>query len=168
MRDLSEHFTMLNSDVLALIKSFTGITSLDVSDAVRQLKREGICIPNFKMRYLLELCFLIHHKFEKKKWTTKKCKLQRANIRGEVGCQTYFTSLDRNHFLLAFKLMGYDYKYDALTTFSVAGSLLPPLKWCKLLKKKYDQHNKKVPLVKLRFSICEREKCEMIMLRRLF
>jgi hypothetical protein len=165
-------FTMLNSDVIAMIKSFAGITCLDVADAVRELKREGIDVPSFKMRDLSELCFLIHHKCEKKsiKYTL------RGNIRGEVGCFDRFRCLDRDHFLLAFKLLGYDYKiYDQVLqlgitekTFSVAMCPLPPVNWGKTLKKLYGKKFENFSLMEFRHSSLEREKYEKMVLRRLF
>jgi hypothetical protein len=167
---------MLNSDVVALIRSFAGITSLDVADAVRQLKREGIYVPTFKMRDLAELCFLIHHKCEKKSIKYTLC----GNIRGEVGCFDRFrTCLDREHFLLAFKLLGYNYKvYDQVLqlgdrsmtekTFSVAMCSLPALKWGKTLQKLYGKKFENFRWMEFRHSSAEREKYEKMVLRRLF
>jgi hypothetical protein len=90
---------MLNDDVLALIKSYSGITSLDVADAVRELKREGISIQPFKMRELSRLCFLLQYKFVKKP--------------GNVSYQWLKAeSLQTDLHLLAFKLLGFNYAVD--------------------------------------------------------
>jgi hypothetical protein len=169
----------MNSDVIALIQSFAGITSLDVADAVRELKREGIHISSFKLRDLSELCFLIQHKCEKKKWSSTKC-IWRSDIRGQVGCHSRFWAcFERDHFLLAFKLLGYNYKvFDEILhiggrtvterTFSVAGFPSSPLKWCKLLKQLYEKKHDKIKLLSLRNSRLRQEECEMLVLRRLF
>ena len=169
---------MLNGDVISLIRSFAGITSLDVADAVRQLKRERIQIDffDFKMRDLSQLCFLIKHKFEKKKWNSKKC-VHLWDIRSQVGTSFPFS---RETFLVAFKLMGYDYKvYDEIRpiginkgktqrTFSIAGSPMPTLKWCKILQKIYEKEHGKMGLINLRYSRSEREKCEKTVLKSFF
>lgn len=168
---------MLNSDVVAIIKSFAGITSLDVADAARQLKREGIWVGIFKLRDLSELCFLIHHKCEKKKWSSKKT-MEKWSIRGGLPTNRY--KLDRNTYLLAFKLLGYEYKvYEELldwgpfkgntrTTFEIAGYTLPDLKWCKILKKMYEKEYEKIRLIDFRYSTTTRENYEKRVMRRLF
>lgn len=141
---------MLNNDVISVIKSFAGITSLDVADAVRELRREGIRIGQFKIRQLSQLCFIIHHKYKKKKTT-----LLWNQLRFEIGNHFEFGLLPLNLYLLAFKLLGYAYEINdpmaSPQTFCIHGCAKSNTKWCKILKKlmweNHDTHVLKLSLV---------------------
>ena len=121
---------MLNDDVIALIKSYAGITSLDVADAVRELKREGITLNEFKMRDLAKFCFLLQHKYIKR----QPGKVSYEWLKAE--------SLPTDLHLLAFKLLGFNYKVDVKSfKFRVDAVPLNRAVWCFKLRRLYKKEN---------------------------
>ncbi len=96
---------MLNADVILVIRSFAGTTALDVADAVRELKREGVAVAGFRMGALSKLCFFLKHRFAPQ---------PRASSRWALVYLEYthpFMDADCSVYLLAFKLLGYAYDY---------------------------------------------------------
>lgn len=120
---------MLNADVIAVIKSY-GLTSLDVADAVRELKREGVAVPTFKLRDLSKLCFIIQLKFLKKRGSISYGCV-------ETGLQYEFLEVDRYVYLLAFKLLGFKYAVDPSFKFRIEAMPLQHSVWCFNLRRRY-------------------------------
>jgi len=121
---------MLNADVLAVIQSY-GLTSLDVADAVRELKREGVAVPTFKLRDLSKLCFIIQHKFLKR----QPGKISYGSV--QAGLQYEFLEVDRYVYLLAFKLLGFKYVVDPSFKFRIEATPLTHSVWCLNLRRMY-------------------------------
>ena len=149
---------MLNDDVIALIKSFAGITSLDVADAVRELKREGIAVKPFKLRELSRLCFLLQYKFVKK----------------QPGRVTYLwlkaESLQTDIHLLAFKLLGFNYAVGPFK-FRVDAMPLNRSVWCFKLRRMYKKEKGWCPFTLMELISSESYKkqiLEMLFVRELF
>ena len=121
---------MLNADVIAVIKSY-GLTSLDVADAVRELKREGVAVPTFKLRDLSKLCFIIRLKF------IKKCPGNVSHGSVRAGLEYEFLEVDRYVYLLAFKLLGFKYAVDPSFKFRIEAIPWNPSVWCLKLRVMY-------------------------------
>ena len=122
---------MLNEDVVALIQSYAGITSLDVADAVRELKREGVPMKHFKLRDLSKLCYIIKLKFIKK----QPGSLSYGCV--DAGLQYDFLEVDRYVYLLAFKLLGFKYSVDPSYKFRIQALPLQHTVWCLNLRRMY-------------------------------
>ena len=169
---------MLNDDVIAIIKSYAGITPLDVADAVRELKREGVVVETFKMRDLAKLCFIIQHKFEKKERNTEWMvpKVIQAELKYD------FMDYGRNLYLLAFKVLGFKYNLNVVLCphsnctclpftipFTIFGKRLSQFRWCKLLKRIYEKETGNYcQLMALRNSRYRQTKMELRVMRPLF
>ena len=125
--------TPLNDDVVAIIKSYAGVTLLDVADAVRALRREGVHVTFAlgEMRHFSKLCFMIKHKF------VKEDELTHHTVRNEL---QYEHRLPQNHYLLAFKVMGFDYKVHA-EGFCIRARLNVE-QWCADLKPMIERQDK--------------------------
>jgi hypothetical protein len=123
----------LNEDVVAIIKSYAGVTLLDVADAVRALHREGVhaTFARGEMRHFSKLCFMIKQKF------AKEDELTHRTVRNEL---QYEHRLSQTHYLLAFKVMGFDYKVDA-EGFWIRARLNVE-KWCDDLKPMIERQDK--------------------------
>jgi hypothetical protein len=119
---------MLNDDVIALIKSYAGITALDVADAVRELQREGFTLSPFKMRDLSRLCFLLQHQFVKRQPGSVSYEWLKAE------------SLQTDIHLLAFKLLGFNYAVGPFK-FRVEAVPLNRAVWCFKLRRLYKKEN---------------------------
>jgi hypothetical protein len=149
---------MLNDDVIALIKSFAGITSLDVAEAVRELKREGITVKTFKLSELSKLCFLLQYKFVKKNPGRVSYEWLKAE------------SLQADLHLLAFKLLGFNYAVGPFK-FRVDAVPLNRAVWCFKLRRMYKKEKGWCPFTLLEMIHSESYKkqiLEMLFVRELF